>query len=94
MISDEKIEKPRRRIVMRLDVGADDWESLSSTLDHLSRECLREGGLSKSVVSGGYSAGFIMTCDIDETITHDTWADANNKYCEELKRLRAKENGK
>lgn len=75
----------RRRIVVDLKIGADSWDDIRGLFRHLETELAMHGRLSKSCVSGGYTSGYILTSDEDESITHDSWAAANEAYCRALK---------
>lgn len=83
MIDEEK--GPRRRVVAEIKVGADSWEDLRHELVHLATEIARHGNLSKWSVSGGYSCGHVITTSEDESVTHDSWAEANEAYVQTLK---------
>lgn len=79
------MERPRRRVVLKLDLEADSWEDAERALHSLRTEIAMSGSLSKGCVSGGYSSGWHYTTSEDESITHDSWAAANDAYCATLK---------
>ena len=75
------MEAPRRRVVLELSVGGDSWQDIQFALKSLQTEIAMSGSLSTSCVSGGYSSGWNFTSSEDESITHDSWAEANERYC-------------
>ncbi|SLJ86874.1 hypothetical protein SAMN06295987_101397 [Novosphingobium mathurense] len=81
----QREKAPRRRIVLNLEAGADSWEDLRDLLRRLETELAMRGSLPPSMVSGGYSSGFILTADEDESITRESWAKENEAYCARLK---------
>ena len=76
---------PRRRVVVKLQIGADSWEELRGIFRGLETRLVVDGRLSATCISGGYSSGYIMESNEDESITHDSWAEANEAYCASLK---------
>lgn len=64
---------PRRRIVAKIEIEADSWRDLRGALRQLETDMVVNGGVLRNVVSGGYSSGWIVTADEDESITHETW---------------------
>lgn len=83
-----KTPAPRRRIEATIKIGADSWRDLQGALRCLETEVATDGRLSKWSVSGGFSFGWTVESSEDETITHDSWADANKAYCEALRETR------
>lgn len=81
----QREKAPRRRIVLNLDAGADSWEDLRDLLRRLETELATRGTLPPSMVSGGYSSGFILVVDEDESITRESWTKENDAYCARLK---------
>ena len=75
----------RRRVVLKLEVGADSWRELQYALNSLATEIAMNGRLSPWAVSGGYSSGWNFTANEDENITHDGWAAANEAFCATLR---------
>jgi hypothetical protein len=76
---------PRRRIVVNLRIGADSWDELRGTFRELETQIAMYGKLSSNAVSGGYSSGYILDSNEDESITHDSWFEANEAYCNTLR---------
>lgn len=74
---------PRRAIRILAQIDADDWHSVESTLRGILLEIMTSGSLSKSSVSGGYSAGHIIITS-EEPITHDAWAIELERYLAEM----------
>lgn len=68
---DEK--PPRRRIAAKIEIEADSWRELRVALRQLETKMVEDGGKLRSHVSGGYSSGWIVTANEDESITHETW---------------------
>ncbi len=77
-----KPDEPRRAYKLDLKVEADDLDSLIGYLRTFETD-LYMGKISRGV-SGGYSSGSIYSLDVDETITHDAWAEANQRYVDWL----------
>lgn len=77
-----KPDEPRRAYVLDLKVQADTLDSLIGYLRTFETD-LYMNKISRGV-SGGYSAGSIYSLDVDETITHDAWAEANQRYVDWL----------
>lgn len=74
--------EPRRAYVLELKVEADSVRDLVNYLHHFTTE-LYAGKISRGV-SGGYSSGSVYSLDVDETITHAIWAEANQRYVDWL----------
>ena len=83
-MTDEEKKYPRRRYVATLKVQADSERDLIGHLFNIATTWDREG-MSRSSVSGGYSSGHIIEVDCDESITHESWEAALQKYLEERK---------
>lgn len=73
---------PRRAYELDLKVGADSLDALIGYLRSFETD-LHMGKISNGA-SGGYSAGSSYSLSIDESITHDSWAAANDRYVEYL----------
>lgn len=73
-----KPDIPRRAYKLDLKVEADSLDSLIGYLRSFETD-LHMGKISRGVM-GGYSAGSTYSLDVDETITHDAWAEANQRY--------------
>ena len=73
----------RRAYVLDLKVQADTLKDLIDYLRSFETE-LYMGKITRGV-SGGYSSGAIYGVDVDETITHDGWAEANQLYVDWLR---------
>ena len=77
MMRDGWRSKPRRRVVMKLEVGADSWEDLEETLQAILfrlAERKRRSEAALNITSGGYSSGFTLEADEDPTVDHDSYA--------------------
>lgn len=62
--------KPRRRIEMEIQVGADNIAELVRALEQISFDVDRG---TRCVVSGGPCAGWNFKVDEDDSITHDSY---------------------
>lgn len=69
---------PRRRFWLKLKVEADTLDDLIGFLRGFETE-LYMGKVSNGV-TGGYSAGAVYNFNEDDTITHESWAEANEAY--------------
>lgn len=78
-------EKPRRRVVLDLNMEGDSWEDIQRGLHSLQTEIAVSGSLSTQCVSGGYSSGWHFTSSEDDTITHDSWSVEIEHYCAALR---------
>jgi hypothetical protein len=72
-MEEKHIAKPRRKIVILAKFEADDWQSVRSTFNSLELDIARHGELSKTSISGGYSSGHIIVCNVDGNMDHDKW---------------------
>lgn len=77
-----KPKTPRRAFALDLKVEADTLEDLIGYLRSFETD-LYMGKVTHGV-SGGYSAGSTYSLDVDETITHDSWAADNARYIQWL----------
>lgn len=80
------MKPPRRRVVVNLKIGTDDWQEIRHALRTIETEIALYGELSRNSVSGGVSSGWILTSDEDKTITHETYAAENLGYVQWLRR--------
>lgn len=74
-------DSPRRAYVFKVEIGADTRNDLIAVLRHLEFQ-ISADKLSTGV-SGGYSSGYTYSLDIDESITHDDFMAALNRWLEE-----------
>lgn len=75
----------RRRVRMVLDLHADDWDELTAALDGVQvriAEAKMRGEATVGITSGGYSSGFRLDIDEDESVTGDSYRAALKAYCE------------
>jgi hypothetical protein len=77
--------KPRRRVQISLEIGADSWDHLAASIHCIADDIDRQGKLPPWSVSGGYSSGWHYTVSEDESITHESWAKANDAYVKEIR---------
>jgi len=82
---------PRRRVVVKLQIGADSWDELRGIFRELETRLVVDGRLSATCISGGYSSGYIMESDEDESITHDSWTEAGKMAAKAIEALDAPE---
>lgn len=78
----QRLPPPRRAYELDLKVGADSLDAMIGYLRSFETD-LYMGKISNGV-SGGYSAGSQYTLSIDESITHGSWAEANQRYVDWL----------
>jgi hypothetical protein len=74
------MEKPRRRIELKLTISADNWDALRGALKSIQREIAISGSLSTSSVSGGYHYGWIYECSERPEITHKSFSEDLKVY--------------
>lgn len=72
---------PRRRVKTTIKIQADSWEDMRGALRCIQTDLAISGGSFSNSVAEGYSFGWIITSDEDETITHESWAEENDLYC-------------
>lgn len=76
-------EAPHRACVFELKMGADSRDALIDALREIefeiAAEMLTEGAC------GGYSAGYTYKLSVDESITHESYFVALDKYLAEKK---------
>ena len=80
----DDLKAPRRAHVLELKVEADTLHDLIGYLRNFENQLA--AGKITSGVSGGYSSGSIYEYSVDETITHDGWAQALDRYLSALDR--------
>lgn len=80
-MSAQEREVPRRRVEVSIKIEADSWDDLRRAIRCIETDLARDGQLSRSSVSGSYSFGWIIESNEREDITHDSWAEANERYC-------------
>lgn len=81
--------RPRRRVVVTLDLGADSWDEVASALDQIAFE-VAAGKMRGSACSGGPSSGYTWSANEDESVTHETYFEALDKYLSHVERLEEK----
>lgn len=87
MTEREAIVAPRRRVEIKISIGADSWEEARWAICQIETDLVANGGkLSPVMVSGGVSVGYNYTASEDETVTHESWREANEAYCRSLSR--------
>lgn len=81
------LEQPKRRYVMKLEIGADTFRDLLGRLNSIQFDLERaiEGELDRdySAVSGGYDAGWVLGIKFDPTMDHDRYVEVLNAYLAE-----------
>lgn len=68
--------RPRRAFELKITICGDTWEDVKGQFDHLIYQ-IEEKGQECGSISGGCTAGHIVTVDHDPTMTHQ-------KYYEQL----------
>lgn len=77
---------PRRRVVLKLEVGADSWRDLEGALNavrHRLAEREQRGEERVLTTSGGVSFGFHLEADEDPDVDHDSYFVAVDQWIEE-----------
>lgn len=74
----ETMKKPRRAYKLTLELNADKLKDLLNSLEHIIFTI--DVYDTRNSVSGGYSSGYILDIDIDETITHDKYMEDVRQY--------------
>ena len=78
--------KPERKVVLDLTIQGDSWDDIIDTLDRITFR-IHEGPIT-SIVSGGYSSGYIATGKENEGQTGDNYRKQNNEYVKQLRGLK------
>jgi hypothetical protein len=65
---------PRRAVVLTAEIQADNRSELASALFNLAMQIDRAEIVGPTVISGGYSSGYILHITENEEQTHDAWA--------------------
>lgn len=85
LAAQDDLAAPRRRVEIKINIGADNWEEARWVIRQLETDLVENGGkLRPMLVSGGCSAGYNYIANEDETITHESWREANDEYCRSL----------
>ncbi len=71
---------PKRRLRLRLDLGADDLGELAHALAVIGNDLEHEGIERRKITSGGYASGWhlVLTCDGDTD--HDSFVAALDEW--------------
>lgn len=84
----ERAEKPRRRIVFKVEIGADSWDAVVGALEDLAIEVDRGHWRGPNGCSAGSDYSFTLTASEDESVTHESYIAATRA------RLEAEKNAK
>lgn len=76
------LQKPQRRYVLKLELGADDPTDFFNSLKEITD--LLKGGCAKSL-HAGYSAGYHFEVTEQKTMTHDRYMAELEKYLDALR---------
>lgn len=82
---------PRRRVVCKIEIGADSWREMANALDAIAFriwEANEKNEQQVSVVNGGPTAGWTLEGDEDMTISHETYIDGIEAWLAERRRGR------
>ena len=82
--------KPKRRVQLTIDLGADSWDIAADTLQSIVDRIKIEGPITQ-LVSGGYDSGYWVTATENPEQTGDKFRLENQEYCDYL-RQKAQEN--
>lgn len=67
---------PQRRIVCKIELGADSWQEAAAALDSIAfrlHEARERNEQEVSVTSGGPSSGWTLKADENPEITHESY---------------------
>lgn len=77
--------KPHRKIETKIEIDADDKESLIAALNQLLFEAQTDKFPMVSSINVGWSWSWNITTNLDMTQTHDGWAQELNNYLESIR---------
>jgi len=76
---------PRRRVEIKISIGADNWQEARWAIRQIETDLVSNGGkLKPMTISGGCNVGYSYRASEDESITHESWLEANDAYCRSL----------
>ena len=76
--------KPKRRVQLTIDLGADSWDIAADTLQSIVDRIKIEGPI-KEIISGGYDSGYVAIGSESPNQTGDKYRLENQEYCDYLK---------
>lgn len=71
--------EPKRRIQIRLELGADSWEHAAEALRSIALE-IDQGYCRGESVSGGYTSGYVCSATEDPSVSHESFTKALMEY--------------
>lgn len=74
------MEKPKRRIQLNIDIGADSIDAAIHDLKQIIFEMTVRGEDNMNTVSGGYSSGNTVRLIVNPDVDHDSYVEELNKY--------------
>lgn len=74
------MKRPHRRLEVKLNLNADDYEAILSTLRQILFDLDGLEGRGYSSVSGGPDASYILDIQFDPEVTHESYFEALNLY--------------
>lgn len=77
-------EAPKRRNQLALELQADSWKDILSTMRHIlfALESEPENEL-RTISSGGYNSGYTLQSTVDEEMTHDIFVENLEQWIQE-----------
>jgi len=80
-----EINKPERKYVLSLELGADSIDDIYNELNHIIYTLQTHPNEERHIASGGYHSGFDLKLRHNEGQTHDNYIDQLNQYIKDKK---------
>lgn len=73
---------PRRRLVIRIELGADTWDDAAAALEAIAADLVASTDATQAGVhsSGGYRSSYMMLIDEDRAVTQGSYLRALRAY--------------
>lgn len=78
-------EKPKRKIHVKIEIFADDFEALKNEFENISLCKIQENNYQSSSFSGGVSASSLYNCVINSEQTAENYQRELKEYVEGIK---------
>ena len=78
------MKKPERRIVLQITIGADSWSDAAEAVNSIAERIEREGPIT-TLISGGWSSGYVADGKENENQTGDNYRIENAEYVKQLR---------
>ncbi len=89
--TDQQQVAPERKHVVAIKIGADSWDDVIAALNHILFVAESEGA-GRDITSGGGSFGFVFVDKTNPQVTHDSYFDEVDRWIEENRARKAREN--